>query len=288
MIASLNAKRFGARAVLGVLALGLSVAPARAGPGLVAVQQDGTTVYVNDGVDTKTRVARSQPASQPHSVLAYWSRTQHAWVPVPPPSPWAMRAARSAAQEVRRYVIAQPRMASYRRFEFDPGYAGLANGHVVSAEQIDDAISRAASRHKVDPNLVRAMIKVESNFNPHAVSRTGAMGLMQLMPGTARELGVSNPFDPEQNVDAGVRHIKQLLSDYNGNVALSLAAYNAGAAAVMRNNGIPPYQETQAYVRRITRLYRGDSKDLQTIPTHRAPIQVTRTAEGGWKISNTE
>ncbi len=121
------------------------------------------------------------------------------------------------------------------------------------------AIEQAAARHNVDPNLVRAVVKVESNFNPNAVSRKGAMGLMQLMPSTARQLKVRNPFDPEQNVDAGVRHLKQLLESYGGDVKLTLAAYNAGAGAVARSSGVPHYAETQNYVRRITNLYYGGS-----------------------------
>src|SRR5258705_4370531 len=97
---------------------------------------------------------------------------------------------------------------------------------------MEGEIDRAASRHNVDPSLVRAVIKVESNFNPNAVSRKGAMGLMQLMPQTARQLKVTNPFDPQQNVDAGVRHLKMLMENYGGDVSLSLAAYKDGAGAV--------------------------------------------------------
>ncbi|MBV8207611.1 MAG: lytic transglycosylase domain-containing protein, partial [Acidobacteria bacterium] len=110
-------------------------------------------------------------------------------------------------------------------------------------------------RHSVDANLVRAVIKVESNFNPNAVSRKGAMGLMQLMPATARELNVSDPFDPEQNLEAGVRHLKSLLETNSGDVPRTLAAYNAGQGAVARSGGIPPYAETRNYVRQITHLY---------------------------------
>lgn len=132
--------------------------------------------------------------------------------------------------------------------------------------EIDTAIREAAERHGVDANLVRAVVKVESNYDPRAVSRKGAMGLMQLMPATARRLNVTNPFDLRQNLDAGVRHLKDLLANYNGNVRLSLAAYNAGAMAVARANGVPGIAETQSYIRQITDLYR----------THSA------TDSGGW------
>ena len=127
--------------------------------------------------------------------------------------------------------------------------------YLVGPKEIDEAIERAAARHQVDPNLVRAMIKVESNFNPHAVSKKGAMGLMQLMPATARRLDVSHPFDPNENVDAGVRHLRNLLDNYGGNVRLSLAAYNAGETAVARYNGVPAIPETANYVKQITNLY---------------------------------
>jgi len=145
----------------------------------------------------------------------------------------------------------------------------------------------AAARHNVDPNLVRAVVKVESNFNSNAVSRKGAMGLMQLMPSTARELKVSNPFDPDQNVDAGVRHLKQLLENYRGDVNLTLAAYNAGSGAVARSAGIPHYAETQNYVRRITNLYYGGFDLSPSGPSHE-PVRVQRDARGVLYISNTD
>jgi soluble lytic murein transglycosylase-like protein len=158
------------------------------------------------------------------------------------------------------------------------------SGHGSSSTEIDRIIGEAAARHHVDANLVRAVIKVESNFNPSAVSPKGAMGLMQLMPATARKFNVSNPFDPRQNVDAGVQHLKRLLDNFGGNVGLTLAAYNAGEAAVNRNNGVPPYPETRQYVRHITGIYGGETSTLISS----APIRVSRDAFGVLTITNVE
>lgn len=119
-----------------------------------------------------------------------------------------------------------------------------------------DVAAREARRHGLDPRLVRAVIYVESGEDPRAVSPKGAQGLMQLMPGTAGDLGVGNPFRPRENIQGGVSYLAALLQRFGGNVELALAAYNAGPGAVERHGGIPPYPETQRYVKRVLDVYR--------------------------------
>src|SRR5258707_2487860 len=116
-------------------------------------------------------------------------------------------------------------------------------------------VREAAERHSVDPALVRAVIETESNWNPSAVSRRGAVGLMQLIPTTAQRFGVNDLYSPQQNVDAGVKYLKTLLERYNGNLDLALAAYNAGEGAVDRAHGVPSFRETRDYVQRVQSAY---------------------------------
>jgi len=123
------------------------------------------------------------------------------------------------------------------------------------AATIDDQIRRASDLTGVDTDFVHSVIQYESNFNPRAVSPKGAQGLMQLMPGTARELGVSDAFDPAANIQGGSHYLRELLLRYNGDAAKALAAYNAGPAAVDRYQGVPPYPETRRYVARVITSY---------------------------------
>lgn len=132
--------------------------------------------------------------------------------------------------------------------------------------KINRIIDRVSNRYQVDPRLVHAMIRVESNYDPDAVSSKGAMGLMQLIPSTAQRFGVQNPFDPQQNIRGGVSYLKYLLKLFGGNLPLSLAAYNAGEDTVIRSGGIPAIPETEHYVRAITHLYRSRGADLGPAP----------------------
>jgi soluble lytic murein transglycosylase-like protein len=130
-----------------------------------------------------------------------------------------------------------------------------------------ELIGEAAQTHGIAPELVASVIAVESNFNPRAVSARSARGLMQLMPETAARFGVSDIFDPRQNINAGTRYLKELLERYNGNLALALAAYNAGPDKVEQFRAIPPYRETRDYVRRVAKKLREASKARAALPS---------------------
>ena len=125
----------------------------------------------------------------------------------------------------------------------------------MGRDGVEKLVREAADRHSVDPALVRAVIETESNWNPKAWSHKGAGGLMQLIPTTAHRYGASDVFNPQQNIDAGVKHLKWLLERYNGNLDLALAAYNAGEGAVDRAHGIPAFRETRNYVQKVQNAY---------------------------------
>lgn len=188
-------------------------------------------------------------------------------------------AAPSAWAEIAVLVNGQTLKITARRVEADRIYLSLKDGGEVGLlkaqvsgfvpdEVIDEVLAPAAAgtdvralaiatarRHGLDPNLVLAVVAVESGFQPDAVSRKGAQGLMQLMPATARELGVIDVLDPAQNLDGGTRYLRMLVARYGGDVGKALAAYNAGPGAVKRHRGVPPYRETHHYIDRVLKRY---------------------------------
>lgn len=293
--------------------------------GIIATQtSDGRLVYEN--APDKPAVA-SQSAASSDSGMMYWSNTEHRWKPVPSMNSNSMRAAQSAAEEVRRLIRRAAksnsrlaaegnalRLASIQVQNPTANEAKTIPAHTTrsasrpqprlmakvgpatsrtqmaslqmpsTASWINDLVDKAALRHSVDPNLVRAIVQVESNFNPQAVSRKGAIGLMQLMPRTAKSLNVTNPYDPAQNVDAGVRHFKELLDSYGGNLELSLAAYNAGVTAVHKSGGVPNYSETRNYVKKITGIYGSNTARLYA--NGHPPLEIKKDAQGHLSVSD--
>jgi soluble lytic murein transglycosylase-like protein len=155
-------------------------------------------------------------------------------------------------------------------------------------DRLDGIVREAAQRHQVDPELVKAVISTESGWNPQAVSRKGAVGLMQLVPETAQRYGVGNPFDPAQNVEGGTTYLRTLLDRYNGDLNKSLAAYNAGERAVDHSGGVPPIPETRRYVEKVTDAYfrPGSGRDPALGDPPRHPIRQEADSKGRVVFTN--
>jgi hypothetical protein len=195
--------------------------------------------------------------------------------------------ASSASAETYRFVEPDgtvhftnaPTDPQYQRMGFGPGadQPGESQLSVAGLFPYAREIREAAERYGVAVDLIKAVIRVESGFNSRAISSKGARGLMQLMPGTASMLGVRDSFDPRQNIDGGVRHLRGLIDRFNSDLKLALAAYNAGEQAVMTHGGIPPYRETRDYVTRILGLFSPTSALAQPAPEPEPPQQTYRT-----------
>ena len=165
--------------------------------------------------------------------------------------------AAQAADRIAAYLDSRGRVVfvNQARNPSPPKQATSGQARTAARSNLDHVIQRSANRHQVDPDLVRAIVRVESNYNPYAVSSRGAQGLMQLIPATARRFGVRDAFDPSANLEGGIRYLKHLMELYDGDLELVLAAYNAGENAVSRYNGVPPFRETRNYLRKISQIY---------------------------------
>jgi len=186
----------------------------------------------------------AQAAPQPSAVVP----TIEVATPAPSPEKPLVEglASRSSAPPLSRLRSCLPRPSS--------GSSPLPVNDPALRQKIDHSVSKAADKYDLPKSLIHGVIKAESDFQPRAVSADGAQGLMQLMPGTARDLGVRNAFDIDQNIDGGARYLRQMLDMFDGNLKKALAAYNAGPATVQRHNGIPPYAETRDYVQKVITL----------------------------------
>jgi hypothetical protein len=192
-------------------------------------------------------------------------------------------------ETTRLYMSADPAggfvdvpTADIESFEPAPPEPQEASSSAAKSQDLQAIVRAASTQHQIDADFIASVIHAESANNPRAVSPKGAQGLMQLMPGTASKLGVKNSFDPAENVDGGVRYLRELLLLYNGDMAKALAAYNASPQRVQQYKGVPPYRETHAYVARIIKDYNrkklAERKQQQQSQTHQAQVAASKPA----------
>ena len=237
-------------ACIGLIVLAVGVVPAFAQL-TRHVNEDGSLLFTNEDSPAK-RSMPAKPAAAAASTSSRGSGTAGS-------GETPLHAAASAAPAVKSVPV---RMAP---------------------EELNRVVQASAEKNHVDPALVRAVIRHESNWNSSAVSPKGALGLMQLIPGTAQRLGVGNAFDPVQNVDAGTRYLGMLLARYNGDLSKALAAYNAGPGVVDRFGGVPNYRETRNYVQRVTSTYFESGSDRRSFALF-APRRIYRAADADGRI----
>jgi len=221
-----------------------------------AILRDGRSIEVSGYRMSDDRIvlrlASGGEMSMPALDVLEIRRQPKEEAPVPPaPASVPQPTAAPASGVAGNAPAAAPSVAVGADTKTPPSEPLLPIGGVFDSSALHEMAGKIARRHGVDEALVHAVIQVESRYDPFAVSPRGAMGLMQLMPRTAERFDVANAFDPVQNVDGGVRYLKELLARYSGQVRLALAAYNAGEEAVERHRGIPPYRETVDYVKRV-------------------------------------
>lgn len=192
--------------------------------------------------------------------------------------------------EVKLKVLEDGTTVMYNEGRSRRSYGPPRSVESAPPEDLEELIAKYSSMRSLDPALVRAVIQVESGGRPLALSHKGAMGLMQLMPATARQLAVEDPYDAEQNVSGGTRYLSRMLDLFDGNLELALSGYNAGPEAVNRYGGIPPYAETRSYVERVLRIYRNEPGfTLTGSPSVRVgrKTYLTRGADGQYLMTTT-